>query len=78
MIGQLIQKKDRSSVKKRSFIEIAASIALVFCLASGMLGAQSSDVPAVHTLRANGDHFELRVSHELTGGIGYARRARWD
>ena len=81
MIGQLIQKKDRSSVKKRSFIEIAASIALVFCLASGMLGAQSSDVPAVHTLRANGDHFELdgKPFQIISGAIHYARvpRAYW-
>lgn len=68
-------------MRERSLIAFGVLVTLGFCLANEPLGAQSSVTPVAHTLRANGDHFELdgKPFQIISGAIHYARvpRAYW-
>ncbi len=68
-------------MNKRCLLAFATLAGLVVCLANGPLGAQTSATQVGHTLRANGDHFELdgKPFQIISGAIHSARvpRAYW-
>ena len=65
----------------RTLMLSVATLALGLAVSAGLLAAQSVPAPAAHSLRANGDHFELdgKPFQIISGAIHYARvpRAYW-
>jgi beta-galactosidase len=73
--------KVKPTLFRRFLFVFPAVLTLYLSSANGSLVAQSPDAPGAHTLRANGDHFELdgKPFQIISGAIHYARvpRAYW-
>jgi beta-galactosidase len=68
-------------MRNRSLFALTGMLTLQFCCPIGLLRAQSPSPPSSHTLRANGDHFELdgKPFQIISGAIHSSRvpRAYW-